>query len=218
MKYPLLRFLYRIKAYHPKAWLLIENINSRLFGIFYFKRLTAKLQMTMSELSSSGCRFRMLTLNDLSALKELLNSLEPGLQSYFEPHSFSEKALIRQMTNKAFFMMGAFQGKQLIGYFFIRAGVNKKCFVGRLVHKNYRRKGIGHMMNKIMYDAAWQAGFRIFATFSMDNTFVIESHKNNPFIIYQNPLENNYILVEFKRHDLSSENNHNHAEGEVPGA
>lgn len=187
---------------------MIVNINCRFFGIFYYKRLAAKFQLTMSEVPSSGYMFRMLTLNDLNALQELINSLEPGLQSYFEPHGFSEKALARQMTIKAFFMMGAFQEKQLVGYFFIRAGVNKKCFVGRMVHKDYRRKGIGCMMNRIMYEAAWQAGFRVFATFSMDNTFVTESHKNNPFIIYQKPLANNYILVEFKRHELSPEKNY----------
>lgn len=172
----------------------------------------------MREVSSSNFTFRMLALKDLSALQKLVNSLESENRSFFEPHSFSENALIRQINNKAFFMMGAFQGKQLIGYFFIRAGINRKCFVGRLVHKDYRRKGLGRMMNKIMYEDAWQTGFRVYATFSMDNTFVIESHKKNPFVVHQKSLTGNYILVQFIRHDLSSEGNHWHVVDEVSGA
>lgn len=197
LKYPLLRFLYRIKAYHPKIWFVVEIINSRFFGIFYYKQLVTALQFRMSELSSSVCTFRMLALNDVSALQELVNSLEPELQTYFEPHCFCEKALTRQMTNKAFFMLGAFQGKQLIGYFFIRAGVNKKCFVGRLVHKGFRGKGIGRMMNRIMYEAAWETGFHIFATLSLNNKLVMQSHKNNPGMRILKELPDDYRLVEF---------------------
>ncbi len=94
-------------------------------------------------------------------------------------------------------MLGAYSNEKLIGYFFIRAGINKKCFVGRLVHKDFRSKGIGRKMNHIMYHAAWASGFRVFATLSHNNHLVMQSHKNNPHIHILKALPDNYQIVEF---------------------
>ena len=102
-------------------------------------------------------------------------------------------------------MMGAFSEDTLVGYFFLRAGINKKCFVGRLIHKDYRSRGIGRKMNQIMYQSAWSAGFRIFATFSPKNKLVMQSHKNNPNMIVLKNLPDNYLLVEFVKPDQLSQ-------------
>jgi hypothetical protein len=128
---------------------------------------------------------------------QLLHSLEPHLSGFFEPHRFTGDAIASHMKNKAFFMMGAYSNERLIGYFFIRGGINKKCFVGRLVHKDFRSQGIGRKMNHILYHAAWDSGFRVFATLSPNNTLVMQSHKNNPHLRFLKALPDNYQIVEF---------------------
>ena len=197
MKYLFIRTLYRIKDSHPKLWSVIENINSLLFGMLYFKPFSKRLQLLLNEQENNLYQFRFLVLEDTYALQKLLVSLEPAYRQYFKPHRFDEKTLQRQLRNKALIRMGIFSQNQMVGYFFIRAGINRKCFVGRLVHKSHRRKGLGKAMNHIMYHAAWQSGFRVFATLSPTNQFVMQSHKNNPYIHMLNDLPGNYKIVEF---------------------
>jgi hypothetical protein len=197
LKLLLISILYKLKAKYPKIWSVIESLNSQLFGIFYARSIKAKLHHNLLQTNDKALYFRFLTSNDTTNLLQLLNTLETELSGYFEPHDFTPKAINHQLKNNAFFMMGAFNENTLVGYFFIRAGINKKCFVGRLIHKDYRSCGIGRKMNQIMYQSAWSAGFRIFATLSPNNKLVMQSHKNNPNMKVLKNLPDNYLLVEF---------------------
>lgn len=178
-------------------WAVIEQLNSLLFGVFYAHAFHKRLLQNMLQANEKPLRFRFLTQADQPALLHLLHSLEPRLSGYFEPHDFTDKAIRHHLKNKAFIMMGAFNEGILVGYFFIRAGINKKCFVGRMVHKDYRAIGMGRKMNQIMYQSAWQFGFRVFATLSKDNQLVMQSHAKNPFMQIRKSLPDNYMLVEF---------------------
>lgn len=94
-------------------------------------------------------------------------------------------------------MMGVFDKKRLVGYFFLRCFWNRKCFVGRLIDEPYEGKGIGRVMNHIMYNIGWNAGFRVLSTISKKNHLVMKSHANNPSMVVLKELDNDYLLVEF---------------------
>jgi RimJ/RimL family protein N-acetyltransferase len=96
-------------------------------------------------------------------------------------------------------MMGAFDGERMIGYFFLRFFANKKCFVGRIIDKDYRGKGVGLTMNKIMYETAWGMFFRCYSTISNNNKAVIKAHAKNSSMKIRKELANDYLLVEFIR-------------------
>jgi hypothetical protein len=96
-------------------------------------------------------------------------------------------------------MMGVFEKDKLVGYFFLRCFWNRKCFVGRLIDYNYRGKGIGWIMNNIMYNVAWDSGFRCLSTISRNNKAVMTAHSRNPAMIILKELQNDYMLVEFVR-------------------
>jgi len=96
-------------------------------------------------------------------------------------------------------MMGAFANERLIGYFFLRFFANRKCFVGRLIDADSRGKGIGQIMNNIMYETAWRLGFRCLSTISNNNKAVIGAHAKNPAMVVLKELPNEYLLVEFVR-------------------
>jgi hypothetical protein len=93
--------------------------------------------------------------------------------------------------------MGVFFNDQLVGYFFLRCFINKKCFVGRLVDRNHRGKGIGKTMNDILYHTAWDAGFRCFATVSKNNELVMKAHSQNKHLKVLKEMKDNHLLVEF---------------------
>ena len=94
-------------------------------------------------------------------------------------------------------MMGAFDKERLAGYFFLRFFASKKCFVGRIIDKPYRGKGIGNIMNHIMYQTAWRMGFRCLSTISKNNHAVIRAHAKNTSMVVLKELQNDYLLVEF---------------------
>jgi len=176
---------------------VIDWLNANLFNKFYRKRFHGILEASIQKQASSFYEYRILTYSDIPSLNLLLKKLEPSQLTYFEPHEFDLKSLENIFHNPSFFRMGVFFNNQLVGYFFLRCFANKKCFVGRLVDKNHRGKGIGKAMNEIMYNTAWNAGFRCFATISKNNELVMNAHAKNPNMVVRKELDDNYLLVEF---------------------
>lgn len=94
-------------------------------------------------------------------------------------------------------MMGVFDGPRMLGYFFLRCFWNRKCFVGRLIDEPYEGKGIGRVMNSIMYNIGWRSGFRVLSTISKNNHLVMKSHASNPLMVVLKELDNDFLFVEF---------------------
>lgn len=180
-------------------WRFIEEVNSKVFAILYLARLRVVLREIMNELSNPAFTYRVLGLDDMDALYDLIHRQEDSDLRYFQPHGFERKQLIRQYENRAFLMMGVFYDKSLVGYFFLRFFINRKCFVGRLIDKPMRGKGMGQVMNHIMYETAWRLGFRCLSTISRENTAVMRAHQKNQRMIILKELNKEYLLVEFVR-------------------
>jgi len=168
----------------------------------YRSRLEEVLNGVFEEVSDSHYTFRKLVQADLNGLHQLLDSQDEGDLDYFKPHGFDITSLKRQIEIPSFLMMGAFDGEKMAGYFFLRFFANKKCFVGRLTDKDYRSKGIGQTMNRIMYETAWRMGFRCLSTISRNNTLVMKAHAENRNMIVLKELAGDYMLVEFVREEL----------------
>jgi hypothetical protein len=71
--------------------------------------------------------------------------------------------------------------------------------VGRLIDEPYEGKGIGRVMNSIMYNAGWSSGFRVLSTISRNNHWVMKSHANNSTMVILKELDNDFLFVEFKK-------------------
>jgi GNAT superfamily N-acetyltransferase len=155
------------------------------------------LTSVLNELSIQYFSYRMLVFQDIQPLYNFIHSQKKSSLEYFNPHGFDFISLKKQLKNPSFLMMGVFFEKQIIGYFFLRFFILKKCFVGRLVDEKFRGKGIGAVMNYILYETAWRTGFRCMSTISRSNIAVINAHKKNPNFKLIKNLPNNYLLVEF---------------------
>ncbi len=196
------RFLLFIKHNVRFLWRIIEWGNGILFSLLYRSRLEKVLSGVFEEVTESRYNFRKLAQADINGLHLLLNSQDEGDLDYFKPHRFDIKSLERQLKIPSFLMMGAFDGEKMAGYFFLRFFANKKCFVGRLTDKDYRGKGIGRTMNRIMYETAWRMGFRCLSTISRNNTLVMKAHAENRNMVVLKELAGDYMLVEFVRGDF----------------
>jgi len=133
------------------------------------------------------------------SLSEMLTNQTPDDIKFFNPHNFDPDSLRRQFKRNSFLMMGVFNDRTIVGYFFLRFFSNKKCFVGRIIEKSSRGLGIGQVMNKIMYHVAWRMNFKCLSTISRKNILVMKSHRKNTSISIIKELADDYLLVEFIR-------------------
>lgn len=186
-----------VKDHFPLVWNLVEFMNGKIFDFLYSDKITAINIRFLDELKLTPYLFRKLEHEDLTQIPTLINNTEPEKKKYFEPHRFDMLNLERVFKNPSFIMMGVFLNTSLVGYFFLRCFVNKKCFVGRLVDKDHRGKGIGKAMNQIMYNTAWASEFRCFATISKNNELVMKAHAKNDRMVIRKELANEHLLVEF---------------------
>ncbi len=192
----MVKLLLFIKHNLKFLWALVEFINSRLFILFHEKKVLASLHDIIDNYSHPFT-VRILNSNDTQLVKQLMENQNPERLKYFRPHGFDEASIRKALKNRALITMGVFEGNRLVGYFFLRCFWNKKCFVGRLVDQNFEGKGIGKLMNKIMYSTAWASKFRCFSTISRKNLLVMKAHANNPFMMIRKELPNDYLFVEF---------------------
>ncbi len=198
------KILIFIKHHFGFLWKIIEWINGSLFQCFYSSRLEKILPQVFNESANSTFLFRRLQISDAESLYDLIENQEKSDLEYFSPHGFDMVSIERQFKNRSFLMMGVFDKEKMIGYFFLRFFVNRKCFVGRLIDKQYRGKGIGLIMNDIMYETSWRMDFRCLSTISKNNKSVMKAHAKNPTIRILKELQNDYMLVEFVRNEKDS--------------
>jgi hypothetical protein len=193
------RILIFIKHNFSFLWRIIEFGNGLLFSILYKTKLEKTLSAVFQEFVKTPFSYRKLDLSDAGILYDLIKSQEATDLEYFNPHGFDLESIKKQYKNPSFLMMGSFEQGKITGYFFLRFFANKKCFVGRLIDKKYRGRGIGTTMNAIMYETSWRMGFRCLSTISRNNKAVMHAHSKNPTMIILKELQNDYLLVEFIR-------------------
>jgi len=191
------KILIFIKHHFAFLWIIIEKINDSLFHLFYSERLEAQFPQIFEEFGVNEMTIRKLMPDDAKNLYELINSQQNTDLKYFKPHGFDYESVQKQFAKISFLMMGVFDNEKLIGYFFLRFFANRKCFVGRLIEKKYRGRGIGDAMNKVMYNLSWRMDFRCLSTISKNNKAVIGAHKKNSNMVILKELPNDYLLVEF---------------------
>jgi hypothetical protein len=201
----MVKILIFIKHHFKFLWKIIEGGNGMLFSILYKPKLFSILPQVFKEFTLVSFTFRRLNLLDAKQLHSLIISQEADDLEYFHPHGLDMKSIENQFNNRAFLMMGVFEADKIIGYFFLRFFWNKKCFVGRLIDKNYRGKGIGNVMNSIMYEISWRMDFRCLSTISRNNNLVMHAHSRNSNMIVLKELQDDYLLVEFIKKDNDSQ-------------
>ncbi|MDD4747587.1 MAG: hypothetical protein PHW19_09925 [Salinivirgaceae bacterium] len=192
----MVKLLLFIKHNFKFLWNFIEFINNWLFAALHEKRLLTNLKSVINH-QKSLYNIRLLVQADLTDFKHLIDAQDPNRLEFFKPHGFDEKSIRKAIRNRSLLLMGVFQDQKLLGYFFLRCFWNKKCFVGRLVDQNSEGKGIGKIMNQIMYQTAWKSNFRCLSTISKNNKLVMDAHAENKSMVIRKELSNNYLFVEF---------------------
>lgn len=148
-------------------WNLIEWLNGGLFSLRYGKRLKSFVFSTIPE------GYLIVKFGDMSTEKmaEFFSHQPEEAYTYFKPHGFDEKSIKRLQGNNAFlaYVLMDVTNDSIAGYCFNRCFFHGQGFRGRMVDVDYRGKGLGIAMNRILNDVGFGIGLRLFETVSKDN-------------------------------------------------
>jgi hypothetical protein len=198
-----IKILLFIKHHLGFLWKLIEALNGWLFGLLFERQINRNLQILLEKSYHKKFIYKKLEEGDLPKLHDFFDRQNPEQFRFFKPHAFSLTALQRLYQNQAFLMLGVFDSEKLIGYFFLRFFLNKKCFIGRIVDDNYQRQGVAKSMNEIMYQTIWQSSFRCLSTISKHNKSIVNFHQKGDNIRILKELPNDYLFVEIVKPEVS---------------
>lgn len=160
----------------PWLWDLVDMVNSSIFRIRYGK----KLEYVENEISRKGFlknkfsnSFDILPIRNVltNDLVEFFASQPIETYRFFKPHGFDLKSIKKLQNNYAFlgYVLKDVTNDKIVGYCFNRSFFHGIGFRGRMVDVNYRGKGLGTTMNRLLNKVGFGIGLRLFETVSKDN-------------------------------------------------
>ena len=163
--------LYRIAHFlkDKLSWLwdFVECINAWLFSLRYGKKLKAL------SLSALPIGYEVTPIGNVPTeqLVDFFSRQPEEAFEFFRPHRFDEKSIKRLQGNKSFlgFLLIDKANGKIAGYCFNRCFFHGQGFRGRMVDMEYRGKGLGTAMNKLLNEVGFGIGLRLFETVSKDN-------------------------------------------------
>ena len=148
-------------------WNIIEGLNGWLFSMRYGKALE---RITINEVPKG---FDLVKMSDIPTeeMVSFFNRQPEEAYTFFRPHGFDAKSVRRLQKNKSFlaYVLKDKTIGQIAGYCFNRSFFHGKAFRGRMVDIDYRGKGLGIAMNKILNEVGFGIGLRLFETVSKEN-------------------------------------------------
>lgn len=175
-------------------WDLIENVNGWLFSLRYGKKLN-QFDFTMVPDGYELMAMRNVPTDDLVAFFE--RQPEEAF-TYFRPHGFDKKNIKRLQQNRSFlgYVLLDKINNNIAGYCFNRCFFHGQGFRGRMVDIDYRGKGMGTAMNKILNEVGFGIGLRLFETVSKDNVASYRSAMSASNVKVVKELEHNELYLE----------------------
>lgn len=118
--------------------------------------------------------------------------------TYFRPHGFDTKSIKRLQNNRAFlgYIIQDEVTGQIAGYCFNRCFFHGLGFRGRMVDIDYRGKGLGTAMNKLLNEVGFGIGLRLYETVSKDNLVSYRSALSASKVHVVKEMPNNELYLE----------------------
>ena len=178
----------------PFIWDGIEKVNEWLFVLRYGKKVKSIAVTCVTE----GYELVELKDIDTTLIVKFFEHQPEEAYTFFKPHGFDEKSIKRLQKNKsylAYLLIDKVNG-QIAGYCFNRCFFQGKGFRGRMVDVNYRGKGLGTAMNKMLNEVGFGIGLRLFESVSKDNVASYKSALSASNVKVVKELEHNELYLE----------------------
>ena len=181
----------------PFVWDLVDMLNSLLFQLRYERKLRLVENNVMAKYAEKS-ELNVVRLREVSTeiLASFFASQPEEAYTFFRPHGFDVKSLKKLQRNRSFLGYVLMDGERVAGYCFLRSFFMGKGFRGRMVGIDYRGRGLGTMMNKLMNDVGFGIGLRLFETVSKDNVASYRSALSASNVKIVEELEHNELYLE----------------------
>ena len=195
MKIDLYNIAHTLKDKLPFIWDAIEKVNEWLFVLRYGKKVKNIVVICVPE------GYELVALKDVETTRIVKFSEHQSEEAYtfFKPHGFDEKSIKKLQKNKsylAYLLIDKTNGL-IAGYCFNRCFFQGKGFRGRMVDIDYRGKGLGTAMNKILNEVGFGLGLRLFESVSKDNVASYRSalSASNVKVVKELPYNELYLEI-----------------------
>lgn len=164
-------FAHFIRDKMPFLWNIVDIVNSFLFLQRYGKKLKVVESSFARYKAEIGYEVLPISLVDTQELVLFFFHQPEEAYTFFKPHSFDVRSIRKIQKNNAFlaYVLRDANNGNIAGYCFNRSFFHGKGFRGRMVDINYRGKGLGTLMNRILNDIGFGIGLQLFETVSKDN-------------------------------------------------
>lgn len=156
----------------PWLWDLVNSLNALLFQLRYGRRLRSVEANVCGARQMAG-GYVVVPIRDMETerLARFFARQPEEAFRFFKPHRFDTKAIRKLQKNKAFLAYALIDrdNGRMAGYCFNRSFFHGKGFRGRMVDIEYRGRGLGTMMNRMLNEVGFGIGLRLFETVSKDN-------------------------------------------------
>lgn len=181
----------------PFIWDLIDIINSFLFFLRYGRKLKSVEKTVLQQYAkTSGMEVVRLREVPTEMLVSFFAAQPKEAYTFFKPHGFDSKSLKKLQRNRSFLAYILMENGQVAAYCFVRSFFMGKGFRGRMVGMDFRGRGLGTLMNKLMNDIGFSIGLRLFETVSKDNVASYRSALSASSVKVVEELEHNELYLE----------------------
>ena len=193
--------LYRIAHFLrdklPIIWDLIDVFNSFLFSLRYGRHLKS-VESSITDLYSQMSGMKVVRLRDIpiDKLVAFFGAQPDEAYTFFRPHRFDKRSLRKLQSNNSFLAYVLVDNDQVAAYCFVRSFFMGKGFRGRMVGVDYRGRGLGTLMNKLMNEVGFSIGLRLFETVSKNNVASYRSALSASSVKIVEELEHNELYLE----------------------
>ncbi len=176
-------------------WNIIEWLN----GMIFYMRYGKKLKVFSFTMIPDGYEIVPIKKIPTSDLVSFFERQPEEAYNYFRPHGFDAKSIKLLQRNKAFlgYVLKDKANGAIAGYCFNRCFFHGQGFRGRMVDIDYRGKGLGTAMNKILNEVGFDIGLRLFETVSKDNVASYKSalSASNVKVVKEQPHNELYLEI-----------------------
>lgn len=181
----------------PFIWDLIDVLNSVLFSIRYGRKLkSVEGEVLRQYAQKSGMEVVRLRDVPTDKMANFFAAQHEDAYTFFKPHGFDVKSLKKLQRNRSFLAYVLMENGQVSAYCFVRSFFMGKGFRGRMVGMDFRGRGLGTLMNKMMNDVGFGIGIRLFETVSKDNVASYRSALSASNVRIVEELEHNELYLE----------------------
>lgn len=181
----------------PFIWDLIDLLNSFLFSLRYGRKLKSVEQIVLLQYAQSA-GMQIVRMKDIptNQLVDFFAAQPEDAYTFFKPHGFDSNSLKKLQRNRSFLAYMLMDEGQVAAYCFVRSFFMGKGFRGRMVGMDFRGRGLGTLMNKLMNEVGFGIGLRLFETVSKDNVASYRSALSASNVRVVEELEHNELYLE----------------------